>query len=151
MIICCNYSLTIYPTIEDYNATFRDEDTFQKKFYVNSYSIPKMPIITNEDSKYFQFYYWGLIPFWIKKLEDAYKIRNQTMNARAETIFEKPSFRQSIRRKRCLVPADGFFEWRYVLDRNCPYYIRLKSHKIFSFAGIWDSWHSPRNEVTVNT
>lgn len=149
MIMCYNYSLTVFPTREDYKAILKKGDTFQKKFLINSFELKKMPVITNKDPGYFQFYYWGLIPFWIKKLEDSEKIRIKTMNARSETIFDKPSFKNSIRSKRCLIPADGFYEWRFIFGKNYPYYIRLKNHKIFSFAGIWDSWKNPINKNIV--
>lgn len=62
------------------------------------------------------------------------------MNARSDTVFDKPSFRNAIRERRCLVPADGFYEWREVGGKKYPYYIYLKSKEIFSFAGIWEEW-----------
>ena len=60
-------------------------------------------------------------------------------------------FRGSIKHKRCLIPACGFYEWRYLLGRNYPYYIYLKDRKYFSFAGLWDSWHHPETSETINT
>ena len=65
------------------------------------------------------------------------------MNARSETIFEKPSFRHAIRSKRCLVIVDGFFEWRHEGRKRYPYYLTLKSRNIFTLGGIWDSWTNP--------
>lgn len=149
--MCYNYSLTSFQSLDEYNAVFLELEKVEPVYYVNSFSIPTMPVITNEEPRKFQFYSWGLIPFWVKKIDDAEKIRTQTMNARAETLFDKPSFRHSIRNKRCLIPADGFFEWRYILGRNYPYYIYLKNHKVFSFAGIWDSWYNPKNDELVYT
>jgi len=141
--MCYNYSLTVFPTKENYKAVLKKGDEFQKKFIVNSFDLKIMPVITNKDPEYFQFFYWGLIPFWIKKIEDSEKIRIKTINARSESIFDKPSFKNSIRSKRCLVLANGFYEWRQVDGINYPYYIRLKNHSIFSFAGIWDGWKNP--------
>ncbi len=149
--MCYNYSLTVFPTREDYKAVMNKEDTFQKKFLINSFELQKMPVITNKEPRYFQFFYWGLIPFWIKKVEDSEKIRLKTMNARSESIFEKNSFKYSIRTKRCLIPADGFYEWRFISCKNYPYYIRLKDHRIFSFAGVWDSWINPYNKNIINS
>ena len=65
-----------------------------------------------------RYYHWGLIPMWTKSLEDAKKIRTQTLNARSETVFEKPSFRASISKKRCLIPACGFYEGGILMARN---------------------------------
>lgn len=108
-----------------------------------------MPVITNKDPDNFQFFHWGLIPYWIKNIEDSEKIRIKTMNARSESIFDKPSFKRSIRLKRCLIPADGFYEWRQLNGVNYPYYIRLKNKKIFSFAGIWDKWKNPMDNNSI--
>jgi len=127
------------------------KDSFQAQFYVNSFSLPNMPVVTNEQPDKIQMYTWGLIPFWTKSQVDADKIRTKTMNARAETLFEKPSFRYAIRKKRCLIPASGFFEWRYLLGRNYPYYIYLKNRPIFYFAGLWERWHPPDSTNTVYT
>ena len=153
--MCYNYSLVIYHNQLEFEKIFgtmpKEDDNYNDKFYVNAFNIPKMPVITNEDPKNIQMYYWGLIPFWVKKENEAEKIRTQTMNVRAETIFEKPSFRNSIRNKRCLIPANGFFEWRYIFDRNYPYYIQLKNQKFFTFAGIWDSWYNSDTNKTIFT
>jgi putative SOS response-associated peptidase YedK len=149
--MCYNYSLTVFPNKDDYNAILKKEDKFENRYIVNSFDNQKMPVITNKNPNYFQFFYWGLIPYWIKNIEDSEKIRLKTINARSESIFNKPSFKRSIRLKRCLIPADGFFEWRYVNGINYPYYIRLKNHKIFSFAGLWDEWRNPINNEIVHS
>ena len=81
---------------------------------------------------------WGLIPFWAK--ED--KTLPSFINARSETITEKPSFRAPFRYKRCLLPADGFFEWKKEDGEKTPYFISLKNKSPFFFAGIWDQWVS---------
>jgi putative SOS response-associated peptidase YedK len=79
---------------------------------------------------------WGLVPSWAKDEKIGYKMNN----ARSETIFEKPSFRHCIRKKRCLILADCFYEWQKTDDKKQPYCIRLKSQETFAFAGIWDCW-----------
>jgi len=153
--MCYNYSLIIYKNQREFEETYGVEENHEyimdSNYTVNSFSLPKMPVIINDEPYKFQNFYWGLIPFWIKKNQDAEKIRNQTMNARSETLFEKPSYKNSIKQKRCLIPASGFFEWRYIQGKNYPYYISIKNHKWFSFAGIWDSWKNPETKEIVNT
>ena len=79
---------------------------------------------------------WGLIPFWAKDI----KIGNRMINARSETVATKPAFRTSLRRKRCAILADGFFEWKKMDDGKQPFHIHLADHKPFVFAGLWDRW-----------
>jgi putative SOS response-associated peptidase YedK len=80
---------------------------------------------------------WGLVPSWAGDPS----IGNRLINARAETVADKPSFRSAYRRRRCLVVADGFFEWKRVGVRKQPMYIRLRDQAPFAFAGLWESWH----------
>ncbi len=86
---------------------------------------------------------WGLIPFWSKDLG----IGNRLINARAETAAEKPSFRNAFRRHRCLIPANGFYEWQRQERGKQPYFIRMHDDRIFAFAGLWDHWESPEEDV----
>lgn len=87
---------------------------------------------------------WGLIPHWAKD----HKIAQKLINARAETLWEKPSFRDAVRRRRCLILADGFYEWRQTLQsKKTPIYVRLKSKEPFGFAGLWESWNSPDGQT----
>ncbi|NLY75863.1 MAG: SOS response-associated peptidase [Firmicutes bacterium] len=112
----------------------------EAKYYVAGFDFPKMPVITNQHPDRLQGFTWGLIPGWVKSESQAREIRSHTLNARSDTVFDKPSFRNAIRQRRCLVPADGFYEWREVGGKKYPYYIYLKSKEIFSFAGIWEEW-----------
>lgn len=82
---------------------------------------------------------WGLVPSWAKDPS----LGNRMINARAETAAEKPAFRSAIRRRRCLVPTSGFYEWKRTNGRKQPYYIRMRAGKIFAFAGLWESWKDP--------
>ena len=82
---------------------------------------------------------WGLIPSWAKDPT----IGNRMINARAETVATKPAFRIALRKRRCLIPADGFYEWQPVGRRKQPVYINLKSLEPFSFAGLWEPWTAP--------
>ena len=83
---------------------------------------------------------WGLVPSWSKDPS----VGNRMINARAETLLEKPSFRDLVERRRCVIPADGFYEWRRDDDRKVPVWFHLKSREPFVFAGLWDSWRHPK-------
>jgi putative SOS response-associated peptidase YedK len=85
---------------------------------------------------------WGLIPKWA---EDR-AIGAKMINARAETLAEKPAFREAFKRRRCLIPADGFFEWQAIGKRKQAWHVRLKSGEPFAFAGLWDQWTAPDGE-----
>jgi len=84
---------------------------------------------------------WGLIPSWAKDPSIGYKM----INARAETVAEKPSFRKAFQHQRCLVIADGFYEWQREGKAKQPYYIRFKDSRPFAFAGLWESWKDKTN------
>jgi putative SOS response-associated peptidase YedK len=87
---------------------------------------------------------WGLIPSWSSDPA----IGNKLLNVRAETVSEKPSFRSAFKRRRCLIPASGFYEWQQTgTRRKQPYFIRPRDGGLFSFAGLWEEWHDPRGEV----
>ena len=105
---------------------------------------PSQPIavITNEQPDTLTFHKWGLIPSWSKDLA----IGNRMINARSETAAEKPSFRAAFRRRRCLIPTDGFFEWHKLADRKQPMFIHLKDQPVFAFAGLWEVWYSPEGD-----
>ncbi len=85
--------------------------------------------------------HWGLIPFWAKDP----KIGARMINARSETAAEKPAFRAAFRRRRCLIAADGFYEWQKVEQGKQPFYIRLRDGRPFAFAGLWEYWKEPNN------
>lgn len=100
--------------------------------------------VLNEENRLVRFLRWGLVPFWAKDPS----IGNKMINARAETIDQKPAFRNSFKQKRCVVLASGFYEWRKVDGRKSkvPYFIKLKSGEPFTIAGLWDVWKSPEGE-----
>jgi putative SOS response-associated peptidase YedK len=79
---------------------------------------------------------WGLVPHWSKEPKSEYS----TINARAETVASKPAFRDAFRRWRCLIPADGFYEWQKLGNAKQPYYIRMQDGQPFAFAGLWEHW-----------
>jgi len=88
---------------------------------------------------------WGLIPHWAKEMKIGYKM----INARAETVHEKPAFRQAFQQQRCLIPADGFYEWQHKGDK-IPHYVYLRGHNLFAFAGLWDKWINDKGK-TINS
>jgi len=89
---------------------------------------------------------WGLIPSWAKDS----KMGARMINARAETLAEKPSFRSAFKRRRCLIIADGFYEWKKTTAKKQPYYFQLQDKQPFGFAGLWEEWHSPEDEKIVS-
>lgn len=95
-----------------------------------------VPVITKNSPNTLCIMKWGLIPHRAKDP----KIGNRLINARAETVAQKPGFKVSFRTKRCLIPATGFYEWKKTVNDVVPYLIQMKTHKVFSFAGIYDVW-----------
>jgi putative SOS response-associated peptidase YedK len=87
--------------------------------------------------------HWGLIPFWAKDPN----IGTRMINARSETVAEKPAYRAAFRRRRCLVVANGFYEWQKQNGTKQPFYIRLRDARPFAFAGLWESWKGPEGQV----
>ncbi len=85
--------------------------------------------------------YWGLVPSWAREKS----IGARMINARGETLAEKPSFRSAYRRRRCLIPANGYYEWRRTESGKQPYYISLDSGEPFAMAGLWERWRDPDN------
>lgn len=84
-------------------------------------------------------YRWGLVPSWASDPT----IGSKLINARVETLLEKPSFKSALARRRCLIPADGFYEWDKTGRNKQPVYIRLRKPRLFGFAGLWDEWQTP--------
>ena len=102
-----------------------------------------LAVITGESPNKLSYFRWGLIPPWAKDIS----IGSKMINARAETLTEKPSFRAPLYSRRCLVPADGFYEWQQDAAKQ-PYRIVVKSNPVFTMAGLWERWKSPEGSVT---
>lgn len=114
---------------------------------VPGYNIaPTQPVpairATEAAQRQFDYLYWGLIPSWAKDTSMATRM----INARAETVTEKPAFRTAFKRRRCLIVADGFYEWQRLGTKKQPYYFRLNDQHPFGFAGLWEYWHSPEGD-----
>jgi putative SOS response-associated peptidase YedK len=109
-------------------------DEFYKPNY-NCAPSQKLPVITNAEKGKLSYFKWGLIPFWAKDPKIGYRL----INTRAETITEKPSFKSAFKKRRCLIPANGFYEWRK--DENkTPFRITVNEDELFAMAGLWESW-----------
>lgn len=137
--------------VKRFSSVFLEEVPFKKVYHASGFDLPKLPIITNDHPDRIQLFTWGLIPFWVRDMKTAEEVRVKTMNARAESIFEKPSFRHAAEKQHCLVLADGFFEWQEFEGKNYPYYIRLRTHEPFAMAGLWDSWKNPGTGEVLQT
>jgi putative SOS response-associated peptidase YedK len=106
---------------------------------------PTQPVavIVQQQQKNMEAFRWGLVPFWAKDI----KIGSRMINARAETLAQKPAFRAAFKRRRCLIPTSGFYEWQRQGKEKTPIYIRLAGEQPFAFAGLWEEWHGPNAEV----
>jgi len=138
--MCGRFTLTVDP------AEFQDDfggAIFPTKFAPRFNIAPSQPLLTipNDGANTADFFTWGLIPMWAKDPS----IGNRLINARGETVAEKPSFRGSFKYKRCLILADGYYEWKASQGQKMktPYFIYMKDRRPFAFAGLWDSWESP--------
>ncbi len=121
---------------EHYNAP--PPEIFSARYNI----APTTPVLACCDKR-LTFFRWGLIPSWARDIS----LGNRMFNARGETVTEKPSFRQAYRRRRCLIPADGFYEWRVENGRKQPYCCHI-DHSLFSMAGIWEHWQDAAgNEI----
>ncbi len=102
---------------------------------------------TDDSGRELAMFRWGLVPFWAKDPA----IGNRMINARAETVAEKPSFRAAYRHRRCLVLADGFYEWKKEGSGKVPYFISLANGEPFAFAGLWETWQSKETEEAIQS
>ncbi|MBX2985319.1 MAG: SOS response-associated peptidase [Bacteroidia bacterium] len=131
-----------------FKAKFDNEALFTPSIY-NGFQFPKTPVITNKQPEKIHFFNWGLIPFWAK--DDS--IKKNTLNARIETIHEKPAFRNSIN-NRCLILADGFYEWQWLDDKGKQkqkYELTLPDNELFAFAGLYSEWTDKSTGEIINT
>lgn len=134
-----------------------DAETFQQELELGEmpsdwhsrYNVaPTQPIaaILDAQTRRVEWLRWGLIPSWAKNID----IGSRLINARAETVVEKPSFRQAFAQRRCIILANGFYEWQHPKEKkgtSIPYYFYLKNHKPFGFAGLWEVWQSPTGQL----
>lgn len=142
--MCGRFSLT--QSAEPIAQIFQLPDLPDLKPRYNIAPSQQVATIIQPTQREFRWMRWGLIPSWAKDP----KIGNKLINARAETLAEKPSFRNAFKRRRCLIIADGFYEWQKLEKRKQPYYIKMQDGNPFAFAGLWESWKSPQGEEIVS-
>jgi putative SOS response-associated peptidase YedK len=157
--MCYNYNLKKEKKeVENYyNASFYYDEDDEPIFDVmaNGFTHLKMPVITNDTPDKIQHFNWGLIPFFAKDETNAKQLAKMCLNAMSETIHEKPSFRDSAKNKRCLIPATSFIEWQWT-DLNNPKCKKIKyeiglQNKLFSFAGLWSDWTNKATGEVIST
>ena len=129
---------------ERFNASFYSEDLERYNPLPNYNVAPShiTPVITNIDPEHFSAFRWGLIPFWAKDIKIGYKM----INARKETVLEKNTFKKAVASRRCIVPFDGFYEWKKTPSGKEPYRIITTDQEIFTVAGLWDKWVNEKGE-----
>lgn len=142
--MCGRFSIFADPErlAERFGASLPEEG-LQARY--NAAPTQNLPVILNEevDGRRIQLLRWGLVPFWA---EDP-AIGSRMINARGETLAEKPSFRTALKKRRCLVLADGFYEWKKTPDGKTPMRITLKSGEPFALAGLWETWKGPAGDL----
>jgi putative SOS response-associated peptidase YedK len=104
-------------------------------------------LVEEEEKSKLEMFHWGLIPSWAKDPA----IGNKMINARAETVSEKPSFRSAFKKRRCLILADGFYEWQKTDNGKQPYHIKMQDDSPFAFAGLWEVWDKYGEEIRSGT
>lgn len=132
-----------------FKAKFVGKTAYQPSNHLNGFDFPKIPIITTENSELIQNFNWGLIPDWSKSND----IRTLTLNAKIETLSEKPSFKNVIQ-QRCLVLANGFYEWQWRDSKGknkVKYQIGIEDEALFAFAGLYSHWKNEQTNEMVNT
>lgn len=120
-------------------------------YHASGYAHPKTLIYPDSSPHQPVVSIWGLIPAWVKGQEKKQQLWNATLNARGETIFEKPSFRDSAKNKRCIIVLDGFYEHHHKSGKTFPYFIQSKSGKPLTVAGLWSEWIDRETGEVVNS
>lgn len=139
--MCGRYSFAVVDELIEERFGVRVRTAIYKARY-NCAPGQDLAVISNSDPAEISLFHWGLIPSWAREKSIGYKL----INARSETILEKPSYKNAFRSRRCLVPADSFFEWTKDKEKN-PYRILMKDEKPFAMAGIWDRWTASGGEI----
>jgi putative SOS response-associated peptidase YedK len=139
--MCGRYTITSAP--EALRALFHydEQPNFPPRY--NVAPTQPIPIVRLVDGKrHFALVRWGLLPSWVKDPKNFTLL----INARGESAADKPAFRAAMKRRRCLIPADGFYEWQKAGERKRPFYVRAKSGAPLAFAGLWETWTGPNGE-----
>jgi len=146
--MCGRYSLTMAPEALRRLFDFDTTPNLQPRYNVApTQSLPVLRTTGGGKGRELAMLNWGFIPSWAKEASTGGKM----INARSETVAEKPSFRDAFQHRRCLVPADGFYEWRREGEVKQPFRIGMKGGKPFAFAGLWECWEGTGDETAVET
>jgi putative SOS response-associated peptidase YedK len=119
--------------------------------HASGFTHPELLIYTDRQPEYPEVATWGLVPYWVKDQEQIKKLWNNTLNARGETIFEKPAFRESAKKHRCIVYVDGFYEHHHFNKNTFPFYISRKDQQPLALAGLYSEWTNPSTGGIMNT
>jgi putative SOS response-associated peptidase YedK len=120
-------------------------------FHASGFSHPSLIIYPNTDAFIPVVATWGFIPEWVRTPQHAKELWNSTLNARGETLFDKPSFREAAHHKRCIVPIDGFFEHHHFQGKTYPYFIQRKDDEPINIAGLYSDWVNPETGDALRT
>lgn len=125
-----------------YGTKLLDPEKYIPSYYYHAFAFPEMPVVHMYDKqgKALSLFKWGLIPGWVKDDDEAENIRKLTHNARSETLGEKASFSDAYKKRRCLVPVAGFYEWQHIGKDRRPWYIYNPGETIMSLAGLFEKW-----------
>lgn len=138
---------TLFALYEHLITDFDIQQAIAEDLYEESYNIAPthniVSIINDGTKNRMGYLKWGLIPHWAK--DD--KMASKMINARSETVDEKPSFRKSFYQKRCIIPMDSFYEWKREGNKKIPMRIKMKDDSLFAVAGLWDTWKDPKGQA----
>jgi putative SOS response-associated peptidase YedK len=139
--MCGRYCISTAPEAIRRLFRYAEQPNFPPRY--NVAPTQPVPIVRmTEGERHFALVRWGLIPSWVKD-PTAFTL---LINARGESVNDKPAFRNAMKRRRCLFPADGFYEWKAEAGRKRPYFVRLKAGGPVAFAGLWETWTGPNGE-----
>ncbi|MBU3698747.1 MAG: SOS response-associated peptidase [Candidatus Kapabacteria bacterium] len=127
----------------DLGQVFEDATEFVPYVHVSGFVHPELPIGVAEDG--IRMMRWGLVPRWTRSRQQADEMRGRTLNARSESAYEKPSYRDAVRKRRGLLPVNGFIEWRHEGKLKIPHMVRMRSSEIFTLGCIWEEWVDPES------
>ncbi len=119
--------------------------------HASGFSHPEVLIYTDRSPNFPEVATWGLVPHWVRDSEQQKKLWNRTLNARGETIFEKPSFRTAAENNRCIIYVDGFYEHHHYDGKTYPFFIQNKNKEPLALAGLWNAWRDPETGGIINT
>ncbi|SDS20951.1 Putative SOS response-associated peptidase YedK [Formosa sp. Hel1_31_208] len=119
--------------------------------HASGFSHPELLIYTDSSPEFPEVATWGLVPHWVRDEEQLKKLWNNTLNARGETIFKKPSFRDAAKHQRCIIYIDGFYEHHHFNNKTYPFYIHKKDNEPIALAGLWSKWINPETGGHIKT